>query len=104
MKLLLSMLLLLTSLSISALDWNEVLMESSENGDLPRIKQALDKGAKINFQSEDKGGSTPLMIVAEKGYLEIVKFLLSKKAKVNLKDSEDYNALMYGVRSGSLEI
>jgi ankyrin repeat protein len=104
MKTIIFILLFLFHFPIFAVDWNEFLFEASENGDLSKVKQALEKRAKINFQSPDNGEVTPLMIASEKGHLDIVKFLLVKKAKVNIKDSEEYHALMYAVRSGNLEI
>ena len=53
MKSILFIFLVLFNLSLYADDWNEVLFVSSENGDLAKVKQSLDKGAKINYQSQD---------------------------------------------------
>ncbi|HMZ64379.1 MAG TPA: ankyrin repeat domain-containing protein, partial [Leptospiraceae bacterium] len=90
MKKLLIITFFILNISLYANNWNDALYEASENGDLNKVKLAIEKGAKVDYQSMDKGGTTPLMIASEKGYIDIIKFLLGKKAKVNLKDNEEY--------------
>ena len=47
--------------------------------------------------SKDSEGKTPLMLAAEKGYIELVETLLSCKPDVNQKDSHDKTALYYAI-------
>ena len=57
--------LLFLNLSVGAADWNEVLFESSENGNLLKVKQALEKGAKITYDRCGKGKLRSLEVFAK---------------------------------------
>jgi ankyrin repeat protein len=47
----------------------------------------------------DPEGKTPLMMAAEKGYLEVVHLLFDNKAEVKMKDRHGRNALFYALES-----
>ena len=60
---------------------NTILHESSEVGDLNKIKYVVRFGADVNNSNRDK--VTPLMRSSSDGYPDIVKFLIEKGAHVN---------------------
>ena len=59
------------------------LMIASENGDLNRVREQLEKGVDVNARSQ--GGHTALMLAAAAGQLEVVKALLNAKADPNMR-------------------
>ena len=60
------------------------------NGDLEKVKKAIDSGVDVNSTYRRGQGKTPLHLAKD---LEIVKFLVKKGAKVNAKDWEDQTLL-----------
>ena len=62
---------------------NADLIKASFSGNLPDIKNLLEKGADINAKRQD--GITALMGASIKGNREVVEFLLAKGADVNVK-------------------
>jgi uncharacterized protein len=61
-------------------------------GDLGKVKSALESGRKVN--APDKDGRTALMYAAYDGHTEIINLLLSSGASVNLQDNSGRTALM----------
>ncbi len=62
------------------------------------VKFLLDHGADVNgvsmvTNSSISPKSTPLMVAAERGYLDTVKLLLANKADVNIRNERGYTAL-----------
>jgi ankyrin repeat protein len=57
------------------------------------VKWLVDKGASIDWQTED--GLSPLHLAAKNGNIELLAYLLEKGADLNLKDQEDHSPLDY---------
>lgn len=58
-------------------------MIASENGDLNRVREQLEKGVDVNARSDT--GHTALMLAAFAGNLEVVNALLNAKADPNIR-------------------
>ena len=58
-------------------------MIASENGDLNRVREQLEKGVDVNARSDS--GHTALMLAALAGHLEVVRDLLNAKADPNIR-------------------
>lgn len=76
----------------------------TEEQKIAQLKELIKDTAAINKKSEDIPYFTPLMLAADLGYQEIVKFLLDNKADMNALDSLNSPALFYAARKGHLEI
>jgi ankyrin repeat protein len=60
------------------------------------VKLLLEK--KANIEARNKYGSTPLIVAAVNGYVEIVQLLLEKGANIEGRDNEGNTALMSAAR------
>ncbi|MDO9023933.1 ankyrin repeat domain-containing protein [Zwartia sp.] len=79
--------------------YNETpLMYTALLGDLPRSRQLLAKGARVN-----QPGWSPLHYAAVKGNAAIIKLLLSNGAAVNEPSPDGDTPLILAVRSGDVE-
>ena len=67
-------------------------------GDVPRVKQMIARGAKVN-----KDGWTPLHYAAVRGRAEVAKALLGNGALPNELSPEGDTALILAVRADSVE-
>jgi len=79
------------------------LIEAAIQGDIATVRDALEKGAKVNVKDRYYG-FTPLIQASDKGHLEIVKLLIEKGADVNAKNNRGWNALIIASYKGHLEI
>jgi len=79
---------------------NNELFKAAAEGNIPRVKDLLDKGADPN--SGDNTG-TVLMLAALKGYSEIAKTLIDKGAIVNATAKDGLTALMRASTSKNVE-
>ncbi len=70
------------------------LADAARVGDVKDAEKYLDKGAGIN---NPWFGRTPLLVAAEEGKLEMVKFLIEKGADVNALSKFDKTALDYAL-------
>lgn len=86
MKLRVSTLLVLSSLSSSIFAMNPLQMnkigEAIFTKDIAKIKSLINEGANVNSQDIDK--YTPLHVAAEKNDVDFINFLVSKGANVNV--------------------
>ncbi len=78
------------------------LNNAAMNGDLPRVKTLLAKGADIN--AKDSNGATALIVASLYGNLEVVRELLSKGADINAKDHDGMTALMLASITGHVDV
>lgn len=76
----------------------------TEQQKIGQLKELFKDPEVVNKKSEDIPHFTPLMLAADLGYQDIVKFLLENKADVNALDSLNTPALFYAARKGHLEI
>jgi len=81
---------------------DEVLLTSSEEGNLERVKAAHEAGADIN--SADEANVSGLMNAVTKGYLKIAEYFLNNGADVNAKDSLGRSALVHAVIANEIEM
>lgn len=84
-----------------------VLCFAVGGGNTNVIQAVLDRGADINGKSRD--GTTPLILAANKGWLNLTEFLLAKGADVDLFGLVDsrgwtWNALIAAVDKGHLDV
>lgn len=78
-----------------------ILLNASEEGALPVVRQLKEVGANINAADED--GTTPLMAASEEGQEQVVQYLLSVGAEVNAKNKQGWTALAYAARENQAE-
>lgn len=72
-------------------------------GDIIRVRQALEKGARVN-DPEAKKGSTAVMFASERGFLPIVKLLVEKGGDVAIHNRFGYTALHASTSGDHLEV
>ena len=70
------------------MNWDSELLEAARNGDLIKVKTALEKGANPN--AKDKDGDTPLHFAAQEGHVKIAKLLLEHGADPNARNYHDW--------------
>lgn len=69
------------------------LIMGAYNGDVPKLKVLIAKGADVNTRDQKK--RTPLIFAATNGHTSTAAFLISQGAEVNAKDSGGRTALLY---------
>jgi len=84
------------------LHWT-ALMYAAKQGNVQIIKRLLEQGA--NVKHCDSYGDTPLLIAAEYGQEDAVKFFIeSKKADINETNHMGWTALMLASKSGNIPV
>ena len=67
------------------------IVSAARSGDLDRVKNAIDSGFDINFQSI--GGITALEHACGKGFYDVVKYLIDNGADLNIQDKKGFTPL-----------
>jgi ankyrin repeat protein len=80
----------------------ELLLNSSESGDLDGVLKALEEGADPDVV--DDRGMKPLTWAALRGHLDIVKHLVENGATVDGRNTAKWTPLMEAAMEGHLEI
>ena len=95
-----SLLVFVSVLSQSEL--NKLLLEAVSKNDIPKADYLLSVGTNIDIRNDS--GYTPLMIAAESGNTDMVKFILAKydEKKTQAKDRE--SALQLAMKKYHIEI
>jgi len=83
-------------------DWDVELFVAARNGDLIKVKTALEKGANPN--AKDDNGWTPLYRAAHKGHVDVVRVLLERGANPNAKNNIGGTPLHIAAYFGHVEI
>ena len=84
------------------MDWDDKLLEAARNGDLIKVRIALENGANPN--TRDYRGLTPLHYAAKEGDVETVKILLERGANPNVKDNDGWTPLHYAAYEGHVDV
>ena len=79
-----------------------ILHYAALTGNLNRVKELLEQGAKIN--SIDNQGRMVLHYAALSGNLKLVQWLVEQGLDVNAKDVNGETVIHFAARSGSLEL
>ena len=74
-------------------DLSTELFLASIEGNVKRVRAALDKGAKVD--SEDYDGGTPLIFAVPRKRINVVRLLIERGANVNHHNQAGWTALMY---------
>ncbi len=81
---------------------NRELSKAAKEGNIAKVKQALESDADPNYQ--DSLGCSPVMLAADSGHDEIVELLLQNNATtIDLQDDFGWTALIYAVFKGKSE-
>ncbi|MGV3622683.1 MAG: ankyrin repeat domain-containing protein [Archangium sp.] len=78
------------------------LLEAVETGDAAAVKAAL--ASKPDVNQLGPGRTTPLIIAAGRGALDVVKLLLEAGAEPRWRDDTDETALLKAAANGHLEV
>lgn len=78
------------------------LLEAVETGSVDEVKAAL--AAKPDVNQLGAGRTTPLIIAAGRGDLELVKLLLDAGAEARWRDDTDETALLKAAANGHFEV
>lgn len=81
---------------------NFSLVDAAEQGNIARVKQALEQGADI--EQRDGRQRTPLMAATHANQIEVARFLIDKGADVNARDSIEDSPYLYAGARGLQEI
>ncbi|XP_033097859.1 E3 ubiquitin-protein ligase MIB2-like [Anneissia japonica] len=82
----------------------KALTVAAKQGDLPTIRQLLDKHAEwVNHQCTP-GELTALQIAAHEGHVEVVDYLVGRQADLNLRDSDGDSALLCAAHGNKPEV
>ena len=79
-----------------SLSLDEILLDASEAGFLPLVKELLNRGADIHTEND-----RALILAIEEGHLEVVKLLLDRGADIH---SEDDKPLTTAIENKQIEI
>jgi|GEM_PF-1253010 len=74
---------------------NLQLLHAAKAGDLPRVREALEDGARIN--KTDHEGNTALLIAAKRGDTQMFAFLVERGAAIDFINEEGNDALMLAI-------
>jgi ankyrin repeat protein len=80
---------------------NTALLESVENNDLKKVKEAIEQGADVNAKGAQ--GLTPLHIASAMRSEEMIKLLLDKGAYVKAKTDNQWTPLHFAADGGEGE-
>ena len=83
-------------------DLETKLFEAADSGAETQVIDLVKRGAEINARNQK--GTTPLMMAAANGHLEIVKALASLGGQVNARNNNGATALMVAAFGGHLEV
>ena len=96
--------------SCKNMEKNMCLVSGSKEGDIDKVRDALDKGATVDFNYDNSVDSfsnifrTSLMWASELGHLEIVKVLIAAGANVNYQHPLGDTVLLRAIKTSHLEI
>ncbi|XP_067054501.1 fibronectin type 3 and ankyrin repeat domains protein 1-like isoform X2 [Acropora muricata] len=83
---------------------SEDLQRAVTKGDVETVRNILPGLSWQAVESPDKFGLSPLMIAAQKGYVDVAKVLLENSADVNFQSKSGKTPLMMASFSGNLEV
>ncbi|KAJ8957820.1 hypothetical protein NQ318_001816 [Aromia moschata] len=72
----------------------------ASRGNLPGIKQILNKFPFVNIDAANETGNSPLMMASKRDHAEVIEYLCKKGANVNHQNKKYYTALHYAANSG----
>ncbi|RSL64486.1 hypothetical protein CEP54_004709 [Fusarium duplospermum] len=76
--------------------------QATQSGHADFVRLLIDQ--KVNVDSREEKGWTPLMIAAQEGYLEIVKDLLGAHVNVNAEEKDGATALWIASQQGHIDV
>ena len=83
---------------------NDDLLEAARQGDVEKIKTALNAGADVNYEMPGPG-ITAIFLAAQGGHVEAVKLLIKMKADVNgMEKMDGRTVLIISSQNGHPEV
>jgi ankyrin repeat protein len=84
-------------------DQSKLLLHAARVGKIDSARRLIvEKGAKVNCSTQS--GTTPLMLAAKRGDIELAKLLLTYKAEINARDQSGRTAIMFAELSNHVEM
>jgi ankyrin repeat protein len=82
---------------------SEIFLEGLKEGNLDKVKKAVEKGFSIDFK--DRGNRDALIVwITKKGYLDILSYLINKGIDIWNRFENGQTILMYVVKTEHIEI
>jgi len=81
-----------------------LLMHAAKTGDIPRVEQLLELGAKIHINAQDSNGCTALMHAAQDGHTDMIDLLCNAGATLDTQDSNGCTALMHAAQGSHIHV
>lgn len=82
------------------INYNKILIDSALLNNIGGVKNALNKGADINYQ--DREGTTALIAASWKGHIELIKILLEIPGiKLHLENKFKFSAVKIAGKKAS---
>ncbi|UOF00800.1 ankyrin repeat domain-containing protein [Bdellovibrio reynosensis] len=78
-------------------------IEAARTGNMESIKESLEQG-KLNINSQDEEGYTPLISAAAGGQIDVVELLLKNGADIELKTKKGQTALSAAINGDHYEV
>ena len=86
------------------LNWEKIMLQNIENGNLRNVLKAIEKGALVNTKIKSHFCWTPLHYACAYGHLDIAKLLVKKGAKIDEREDEMEHVMHITVYAGHLHI
>ena len=77
------------------------LFDAAKAGDREQCEEEIKLGADLEFRF---GGWTPLIVAAENGHYDVIKFLVEMGSDVEARDGAGWTSLMYAVSLGHFAV
>jgi ankyrin repeat protein len=83
---------------------SENIFEMCRAGDVNHLRSAISQNPEIVNTVDDSWSSSPLMMAAQAGHLELVELLIEAGANVNAQNDCNSTALMFASRCGHISV
>ena len=86
------------------LNWEKIMIQSIEDGNLDNVQKAIEKGALVNCVVKSYFCWTPLHYASAYGQLDIAKFLFKHGAGIDAREDDGNHIIHTAVFSGHLNV
>ncbi|XP_076070272.1 uncharacterized protein LOC143041969 [Mytilus galloprovincialis] len=84
--------------------WNEKLLTAAQDGNIEDVELYVKNGANLEYTNGSFWGKTPVMVAAQAGHLQIVRYLAEQGSILETRDKYGWTPLSLAAVRGHLEI